>query len=175
MDLAEAADIAHVLDHDAIEVEVVHGEIPCGLRQIAQVARAKFLLARQALGASHQGHAASGLHVFGTGMHDQAHPRIGVDVLGVLGNGGDQDHRVAVVVEHEGRDRGERMSVEPLGQGAEHPVLMGADKAPGFGGKFESEVVGGHGGSFKESWYGVLESAKDEGFTRAAPPAPRVR
>ncbi len=132
VDLAEAADEAHVFHPQTIEVKVVHGEIALGLRQIAQVARAEARLVAQAFSAADQSDAASGLHVFGARMHDEAHPRIGVDVLGVFGQGGNENDGVSLVVEHIGRDRAEGKAVQPLRQRGKHAILMIANKQTGL-------------------------------------------
>ena len=120
MDVAEAADIAQRLRHDAVELEIGHVVIGLCFWEIAQVTLSCELASCEQGGSADQGDAPLRLDVrVFLIVCDEADARIMLDVLGVFRQRADEDEQAAVVIHQIRRDGAERVAVEFFRQGAQ--------------------------------------------------------
>jgi hypothetical protein len=130
VDGAEAADEADAPRFERVEVEIVGAIVVVGLREPAVVAQRQFtLLGREPSRVTQHRHAPGGLQIrFRAVEQGQGHASIGADVLGVLGDGGDQDQRPAALIEAVGHDRAEGIAGDVDRQGRQHAVVAGVQQ-----------------------------------------------
>ena len=111
VDRAEAADRAHAQRVEREVGEVMRPEIARCVRHARAVARVGLfeLGLRERPHSTHDSGAPAGLRVPGRRRvaHEERHPWIPTQVLGVLGQLGEQENRGTVAAEREGRERSE--------------------------------------------------------------------
>ena len=131
---AEATDEPDALEREAPELEAVGQVIAGRFREVAVIARRRVGGVRFDPGrVGQQGEPAIGLQVVGaTVEYGQGHARIGDDILAVLRDVGNQDHRLAATVEAERHDRAEGIAGHGDRNGRQHPVIAAEQEAPRF-------------------------------------------